>query len=406
VKIPNDERIEAATAVCLLRSEAGVTAHVLLDAMVVVPQMRPGMECLLELLRGQSTAHARDGAQWEAALVLAEEERVLPWASACLREQSASLTPAMVQRLDKIERDAAIAGFYWSSQLKGVLRAFNQSNIVPVALKGPYLAERLYGSTALRVSRDLDLLVSAEDVPKAEVVLAELGFTPGEADDYHRPWYRQSAMLELHHDVENPLAFDFDVAAALRRAEAAQFQGEGCRRLAAEDELLFLCLHAVRHRFERLSLVLDLQFAFEKLPATVKNWHPRAEVADLNNLLILGMAMARRLQPEIGADFVCAVSKREAEHLEALADRLWRRLLTQSSEPLDWSTLHAFYVEMELPGLRRLRRRWRHIQILAERVIEPDYIFAAQFGLKRAWQARMLRPLRLLSTAASRACRK
>jgi hypothetical protein len=355
------------------------------------------MQCLLELLRGRSTERARDDAEWEAALVLAEEERVLPWTSACLRAQNTSLTAALAQRLDQVDRDAAIAGFYWSSQLKSVLRAFDRSDIVTVPLKGPFLAERLYGSAALRVSRDLDLLVAAADVSRAEAVLADLGFKPGEADDYHRPWHRQSAMIELHHDVENPLAYDFDVAGALRRSVTAEFQGERCRRLAVEDELLFLCLHAVRHRFERLSLVLDLQLAFEKLWAAANEWHPRAEVAGLDNLVVLGLAMARRLRPELSVDFDCALSKREAEHLDGLADRLWYRLLTQASEPLDWSTLHAFYVEMELPGWHRLQRRWRHIQILAGRVIEPDYAFAAKFGLRRAWQARALRPLRLLS---------
>jgi hypothetical protein len=355
------------------------------------------MECLLELLRGQGGERAREDAEWEAALALAEEERVLPWASACLRAQAGSLRPAMARRLEQIDRDAAIVAFYWSSQLKSVLRAFAESDLVTVPLKGPFLAERLYTSAALRVSRDLDLLVSREDVPRAEAVLAGLGFRPGEADDYHRPWYRQNAMIELHYDVENPLAFDFDVAGALRRAETAEFQGEPCRRLAAEDELLFLCLHGVRHRFERLSLVLDLQLGFERLPAMANGWQPRAEVAGLNDLVVLGLGMARRLRPELRVEFDCAVSKREAEHLNALADRLWHRLITQASEPLDWSALHAFYVEMELPGWRRLRRRWRHLQILANRVIEPDYIFAAKFGLRRAWQARALRPLRLLS---------
>jgi hypothetical protein len=88
-------------------------------------------------------------------------------------------------------------------------------------------------------------------------------------------------------------------------------------------------------------------------------------------------------------------------HLDSLADRLWHRLLTQPSEPLDWRSLHSFYLEIELPG-HRLRRRLRHLQILLDRVIQPDYEFAARFGCHRVWQVRLFRPLRLLRDAIRR----
>jgi hypothetical protein len=281
--------------------------------------------------------------------------------------------------------------------LKGVLRAFDRSDILAIPLKGPFLAERLYGSAALRVSRDLDVLVPKANLPRAEAVLAANGFVPGTSDDYHRPWRRQGITLELHHDVENPLAFNFDAEGALRRARPAVFQGERCWQLAPEDELLFLCLHAARHRYERLSLVLDLQLAFERLPAAANGWHPRPECAGLNNLLILGLAMARHLHPGLSVTPEVAGSIPQSRRLEKLANRLWHRLLANPSESLDWSAVHAFFLEIESPGWPRFRRRARHIRILSGRVIEPDYRFAAQFGLQRTWQVCMLRPLRLLS---------
>ena len=359
--------------------------------------MRPGIECLLEVLRGQSVARTIDGAEWEAALVLAEEEHVLPWAVARLRLRQVSVPPAIANRFAKIERDAAIAAFYWSSELKGVLRALSQSDILAVPLKGPFLAERLYLNAALRVSRDLDLLVRKADLPRAEAVFAAIGFIPGVPDDYHRPWSRRTTTVELHHDVENPLAFNFHVEGALQRARPAVFQGEHCWQLAPDDELLFLCLHAARHRFELLSLILDLQLAFERLPDATTVWHPQPEVAELSSLLTLGLAMVRRLQPNTAVVFNFPGTKEQNQHLEDLADRLWQQLLTQPGEPLNWRTTHAFFVEIERPGWPRFRRHCRHLRILAGRAIEPDYEFAARFGLRRTWQVRMLRPFRLLS---------
>jgi hypothetical protein len=355
------------------------------------------MACLLELLRGQDAARAIAEGEWETALALAEEEHVLSWAAARLRSQPGALSPALSNRLDQLERHAAIAAFYWTSELKGVLRAFGESNVRAVPLKGPCLAERLYGSASFRSSRDLDLLVRKVDLPRAEAVLVAAGFTPGTPDDYHRPWHRETTTVELHHDVENPLAFNFQVEGALQRAQPAAFQGERCWQLAPEDELLFLCLHAARHRYDRLSLILDLQLAFQKLPATAADWRPRPEVARLDTLLVLGLAMARRLQPDHAAIFDVPGTRLPSKHLEGLADRLWRRLLTQPNEPLDWRTVHSFFLEIEPAGWPRLRRRCSHLRILATRVIEPDYAFAARFGMHRAWQARMLRPLRLIS---------
>jgi hypothetical protein len=359
--------------------------------------MRAGMQCLLNLLRGQDTGRAADEAEWAAAFALAEEERVLPWAASCLRSRAAKVPPATEARLGEIERDAAVAAFYWSAELKGVLRAFAQEAIAVVPLKGPFLAERIYGGAALRPCRDLDLLVSKADLARAEGVLAAIGFAAGAEDDYHRPWRRGTTAVELHHDVENPLALDFHVETALRRASPAEFQGERCLKLAPEDELLYLCLHAARHRFERLGLVLDILLGFEHFTGTEAKWNPRPEVAGLDRLLMLGLAMARRLRSDVPLTVNGGRADEDDELLEELADGLWHRLLTQPSGPLDWRAVHSFYLEMERPGWGRLHRRYRHMRILAERVIEPDRAFAARFGLRRDWQARLLRPVRLIA---------
>jgi glycine/D-amino acid oxidase-like deaminating enzyme len=117
----------------------------------------------------------------------------------------------------------------------------------------------------------------------------------------------------------------------------------------------------------------------------------------LASLLTLGLAMARRLQPDLTLTLQPPTAPARTRHLEDLADRLWNRLLTEPGQPPDWRALHVFYLEMELPGWPRLGRRLRHLRILLGRVIEPDYAFAAGLGFHRTWQVRMLRPLRLLS---------
>ena len=47
-----------------------------------------------------------------------------------------------------------------------------------ISLKGPSLAERLYGNAALRTRYDLDFLVREPDLGRAEQILQEMGFAP------------------------------------------------------------------------------------------------------------------------------------------------------------------------------------------------------------------------------------
>lgn len=361
--------------------------------------MKAGMESLLEVLRGQRECCAMDDAEWSAMLALAQEERVLAWTVARLRERCAHLTPERNRQLEQVERDSTVAGFYRSCELKNLLRVFHQHAIAVVPLKGPLLAERLYGSTSLRGYRDLDLLVRAADIGAAESLLAGCGFVAGEPDDYHCAWARHGAVVELHYDVENPLAFDFDVAGALRRADCASFQDEPCKQLAPEDELLYLCLHAARHRYEHLGLVLDLRLAFERLAGSSQLWNRRDSVRDSRGLVFFGLAMVRHMYPEFNPELEMEVTPKYRKQLEEAAARLWQQRMTKPDKRLDWRAVHAFFMEIERPGWPRVRRWGRHVRILSGRVIEADAIFAARFGMHGRWPAKLLRPVRLLSEA-------
>ncbi|HWB32973.1 MAG TPA: nucleotidyltransferase family protein [Acidobacteriaceae bacterium] len=364
--------------------------------------MKPGIDLLLDLLRGRIDPYRCSEAEWLAALALADDEHVLPWAAAQLQSHAAALPAAVAARIAESSRESALAAFYWTAELTSTLHAFAESGIPVVLLKGPSLAERIYGSAALRPSRDLDLLVSRADWSRAEAALATLGFAPvREADDYHRPWQRNTTKLELHHDVEDTRAFDFSIATTLAQAQPAHFHGGPCLLLAPEDELLYLCLHAARHRYERLSFVLDLRLAFTRL-ADPQRWRPRTETAHLAGLIVLGLVMARRLDPALCDGWNPGASEREWRHLELVANALWLRLRTEPFQRRDWSRAHSFYLSLEPTAPRRLRRRLRDVRILATRIIDRDRIFAARLGLTRDWQVRLLRPVRLLLERAQR----
>jgi len=356
------------------------------------------MQMLLDLLRGRLPDSLNDG-QWSTLLNVAEEENLLPWAAERLRSLGGHCTQEQMRQLDAILREAQVASFVWTQTLKGTMAEFRKADVEVISLKGPCLAERLYGDAALRSCYDLDLLVRPSDLARAEHLLGDMGFSPhGEADDYHRRWLRKATVVELHHELENPHAFAIDLDGLWARSAVSQFQRAPVQLLAPCDELHYLCLHAARHRFDRLCLLLDLAFAFRRLPLPsggAPGWNDPV----FDNMVALASIMAARLDPQFPEPQDLRLRPRDRRRLEQLADRLWNERLLAPAQALDWRSQHRFFLEVENPGWRRALRRWRHLRILLTRLIDADFAFARRFHLRRKWQVRLLRPFRLLMKA-------
>ena len=130
---------------------------------------------------------------------LSEEHYVSPFVAAEIRRIAIELPEVIEAQLEKIERESAISAFLWYAELRGLLRAFAEAGIPLLPLKGPFLAQRIYGSESLRMSRDLDLLVRKQDIPGAEALMLSLGFS---ANRYRRrpppPLASRHDRVELH----------------------------------------------------------------------------------------------------------------------------------------------------------------------------------------------------------------
>jgi len=189
--------------------------------------MRPGIACVLDGLRGETNRRQIELSEWQDAFQVAEQEGILPFFAATLRQCGATLPNAILDDLARAEQEAARTSFWWTSELRGILQAFAAAAILVIPLKGPMLAERIYGGINLRGSRDLDLLVSPPDTGSASSLLEKLGFaTLSRPDDCHYSWHRGTTLVELHFYVGNPIDFNFDVAGAWRRAKPRDFLGQ------------------------------------------------------------------------------------------------------------------------------------------------------------------------------------
>lgn len=367
--------------------------------------MSPAMRQLVNILGGR--CENLRSAYWPEVLELAGRHRVLRWVSSQLRGAHSGATLAIQSQLLEAERAAKIDGFFLSAELAGLLSAFAGASVPVLALKGPCFAERIYGDVSLRSSRDLDLLVPRSHFAAAQALLQAEGFCASSCvDDYHQPWRRHTTGVELHFDVENPLAFNFNIGAALGHASLTSFHGSPVFKLAPADELLYLCLHAVRHRFDCLSLVLDICLAFESPSMEPELDHVCALAGrnrDLWSLLQIGCRLATRLRSSSPAGkFVQA-----SPHLDGIASDRWNELIEGKLQPaLDWRAQHHFYCSLEPRFMQKGLRRLRYMRILATRTIQPDYDFASRFGIEKPWLVRAMRPIRLLSVFNRQRTRK
>jgi hypothetical protein len=361
--------------------------------------MRPGMQGLLRLLRDQPQPARVAESEWLDVLAIAGEENLLPWVAARLSTQN-QLPLSVNQSVAQIRRQAQHEAFLWSATLRQMLSAFHERGIPVISLKGPWLAERLYGDAALRSYSDLDFLVRPSDWKAVEGMLSESGFSPCDrGDDRHRRWRRAEICIEPHFRLENPLDFDIDHEGLWSRARLSEFRGTPAWLLAPSDELMFLCVHAVRHCFERLSLLLDLKFAFRQFPVPeVPGYGPRR--AELERAIALAQILVMRFEgsPPIAADSAARLPV--PSRLEGIADGIWQRCLLQPTAPLEWRSAHRLYTEMEARAWPRFLRRMRNARILLTRFTEPDFALAARFHLRGAWQVWIFRQIRLVFKTA------
>jgi hypothetical protein len=158
-----------------------------------------------------------------------------------------------------------------------VLKAFSVAGLGAVALKGPILAERLYGDAVLRHSSDVDILVGYNEFDAASALLESLGYQQrsGPAGRYERTHmqnvtfcHAELPMVELHFHLLVEFGVTIDAGDCLKRVQPYRGNdGATCYILSLEDEVLYLCLHAIHHEFARLCWLVDIWALLRLNPA-------------------------------------------------------------------------------------------------------------------------------------------
>ena len=184
--------------------------------------------------------------------------------------------PALRARFERLAQGALLADARLREVLEEALSALSAIGVVPVALKGPVLADRIYSAPALRPSGDLDLLVAEEELERAAAALVERGFRRADplVDAYQRRRLHHLHLgrspgpdVELHFTPQSAFGARFPAAELFARSLLFRTgSGTPVRVLAPEDELVTLAVHAAGHLFERGGWILDLVLFLERHP--------------------------------------------------------------------------------------------------------------------------------------------
>ncbi|MDD4940720.1 MAG: nucleotidyltransferase family protein [Candidatus Omnitrophica bacterium] len=191
-------------------------------------------------------------------------------------------------------------------QAAQVMSAFQQSRIPVIALKGLFLADRIYASVVLRPMADIDLLVHTADIEKAGRVLLALGYAaPGRFMNHqkakqaspinsimykpvdtryppiHLHWHLINSTWPLEHWV-NAMSMD----RVWDRAEAVVVNGSEILCLDIHHQILYLCHHCLSHALSKLRLFIDILEALRAYRDRI-DWHALRQEAERSDQLLM-----------------------------------------------------------------------------------------------------------------------
>ncbi len=309
-----------------------------------MPSLHLEEEVILGALRGPAgNAGAirelvRRDPDWDVLCESACGHGVLPLLYTRLSDfGGSSVPPGDMARMKDIYSANTRRNLFLGAELLKVLTSLDAQGIVAIPIKGPLLAEAIYGDIALRMFSDLDILVRRDDILRARELLFARGFRPTHAFtrrqekahlartcEFTLETRDGSYQLDVHwRFAADYLAAPLDAEGAFRRRVEGRLLGRPVVSLADEDTLLFLCLHGTFHVWSKLGLICDVARFLEirsriDWPALME----RAAAAGLRRALLVGLTLA---QDFFDAPVPPEVSEAAARDRPVAALRPWVR---------------------------------------------------------------------------------
>ncbi|WP_347548687.1 nucleotidyltransferase family protein [Pseudalkalibacillus hwajinpoensis] len=229
---------------------------------------------------------------WNLFVQQARHHRIYPLLYKKLKGVSDNNIPHFViENLSQSYKENTFKMLHLSGEMERLSRSFLNKNVKSLNLKGPILAQDLYGDVSLRTSSDLDLLISIKDLAKVEDLMKEKGY---EKDDYietvlgdwkwrhHHITYfhpQKRIKVEVHWRLNPGPGKEPSFSELWERRRQNSLTGSPVYLLSREDLFLFLASHGARHGWSRLRWLIDMKqlmdysLDWEKVYKLLKKFH-------------------------------------------------------------------------------------------------------------------------------------
>lgn len=246
---------------------------------------------------------------WPTLLALAEEHGVTSLLASSMSQLEGSLVaPAeFTDNIRQLYRAQGLSALQMSAELFRLIDQFREAQLDVLLVKGPSLAMRAYGDTGARKYGDLDFIVRQKDISRVTELMISAGYEPeiplAEISDDKIPgqytFVRIAAplLIELHSErTMRYFPHGLPIEAFFKRREYVSVDGHQIPALAAEDELILVCIHGGKHLWDRLSMVADVAAFVSR--QTCLDWEGTfltARGAGAERMLDTGLLLARNL---------------------------------------------------------------------------------------------------------------
>ena len=298
---------------------------------------------------GTGSGPAGEDLNWDYIRVIAGYHGVQPLLFAWLKQHATGVDSDVADTIRQRVNARTANSLFLFQQLGHVCSRLEAAGVRSLTLKGPTLAQQVYGSLALRPFVDIDLLIHPEDFGRVDALLSDDGYyskplTPYQKRVYvgiHRQYsyvkpsqagpMRTLLPIDLHTAIMPPgysCAISFDDL--WTRARPMEVLGAQVMTPGTEDLLLILCYHGFKNRWDRLKYACDVSMTIREedeldWDAFLRN----ASRSGGRRMALLGILLADELLQAPLPPEIRRLSRAEP-HLERLAREAISRLPDQA----------------------------------------------------------------------------
>ena len=240
---------------------------------------------ILEILKGkderqkgeclETLSHQVD---WQLFLDYAIHHRIYPMLYRQLKQlkESLNIPPFVIQSLEELYKENTFKMLQLSAEMNEIGKLFADQEINTLFMKGPILAQHLFGDISLRTSKDLDLLIPLDQLEKAQRILEGLGYEQVEAlESLFNEWKwrfkdisfyhpEKEIQVELHWRLNDWPAKEPSFKELWSRRRVSNVIQQPCYFLGEGDLFYYLVTHGARHGWFRLRWLMDVQKLIEQ----------------------------------------------------------------------------------------------------------------------------------------------